>query len=116
MVYSFLADMNNHRQLMPENIIDWSSTADEVSFAIQNMAKFSLKITGRTENSAIKIEPAADAPFNMELTWTLQQAGEVTEVTYTIAAQLNMMMKMFAAGPLQKLADQETGALMAILN
>ena len=25
-VYQFLADMNNHQQLMPENIQDWTST------------------------------------------------------------------------------------------
>ena len=38
-VYLFLEDLNNHQQLMPENIYNWSSTRDEASFTIENMAK-----------------------------------------------------------------------------
>src|SRR5690606_24450773 len=35
-VYAFLADCNNHEQLMPDSIYDWSSTRDEARFTIQN--------------------------------------------------------------------------------
>ena len=38
-VYNFLSDMNNHEQLMPDNIVNWTSTADETRFTIKNMAK-----------------------------------------------------------------------------
>ena len=33
-VYEFLADCNNHEQLQPENIYNWSSTRDEANFTI----------------------------------------------------------------------------------
>ena len=52
-VYKFLADFNNHQKLMPENISNWSSTTDEASFSVQNMAKLALKISNRIENQAI---------------------------------------------------------------
>ena len=38
-----------------------------------------------------------------------------TEATHSIAADLNMMMKMIAVGPLQKLVDHETAQLKTVL-
>ena len=111
-VYAFLADLNNHQQLMPENIYNWSSTNDEARFTIQNMAKLALKVSSRSENQEIVIIPSEEAPFPVELKWTLNDLGNgTTEAVHIISAELNMMMKMIAAGPLQKLADHETTQL-----
>lgn len=114
-VYTFLADMNNHQQLMPDSITEWSSTTDTASFTIQNMAKLSIKTHSRTPDKGIKIVPAAKAPFDMDLTWELDGDDSETTVTYIISADLNMMMKMMASDPLQKLADHETKLLATIL-
>ncbi len=114
-VYAFLADMNNHQQLMPDSITEWSSTVDEARFNIQNMIKLSLKVDSRTPDKEIKIIPAAKPPFDMSLTWALSGGDKETTVTYTISADLNMMMKMMASGPLQKLADHETSTLAKVL-
>ena len=46
-VYNFLADLNNHQQLMPENIYNWTSTYDTANFNIQNMAKLAVKVENR---------------------------------------------------------------------
>jgi carbon monoxide dehydrogenase subunit G len=115
-VYQFLADMNNHRQLMPKNIVDWTSTNDEARFNIQNMGKLALKIDSRLENAEINIIPSEKPPFDLQLNWKLADAGTHTEVLYTISAELNMMMKMLASGPLQKLADHETKDLAEVLS
>ncbi|SDT11173.1 hypothetical protein SAMN05216490_2510 [Mucilaginibacter mallensis] len=115
-VYQFLADMNNHQQLMPDDISDWSSTVDEARFTIRNMIKLALKIEERTPDTAIRIIPAEKPPFDLELKWILSGNENYTEVHFTIAADLNMMMKMVASGPLQKLADDETANLLSILN
>jgi hypothetical protein len=114
-VYHFLADMNNHKQLMPENIADWSSTADEARFNIQNMASIALKIDNRVENNEIRIVSFEKPPFKLELKWMLSATDSATEVLFTISADLNMMMKMLASGPLQNLADHETQSLVKIL-
>ncbi|MEJ7780091.1 MAG: SRPBCC family protein [Daejeonella sp.] len=115
-VYSFLADLNNHQQLMPENIYNWSSTKDEAKFTIQNMAKLALKVSSRTKNQEITAIPFEEAPFGIELKWVVSDNGDgTTDVIYAISAELNMMMKMLAAGPLQKLVDHETGALKKVL-
>lgn len=115
-VFNFLKDLNNHEQLMPENIYNWSSTADEARFTIQNMAKLALKVEERVTDQAIKLVPAEKAPFDVTLQWTLSTvSANVTVATFTIEADLNMMMKMIASGPLQKLADFQVNKLKEIL-
>jgi carbon monoxide dehydrogenase subunit G len=115
-IYQFLSDFNNHQQLMADNVQDWSSTFNEASFGIQNMVKLFLKIEDRIENQEIRIIPSQKPPFELELKWTLLPNNDGTDVTFTISAELNMMMKMVASGPLQKLADQETQKLAALIN
>ncbi|MFI5453567.1 SRPBCC family protein [Pedobacter sp. UC225_61] len=115
-VYNFLEDLNNHQQLMPENIYNWSSTTDEASFTIQNMAKLAIKIANRVPNSEIIAVPTEKPPFDVELKWTVTPNDNGgTTAKHIISADLNMMMKMLAAGPLQKLADHQTNKLKEIL-
>ncbi|HIY75422.1 MAG TPA: SRPBCC family protein, partial [Candidatus Sphingobacterium stercorigallinarum] len=99
-VYRFLSDMNNHEQLMPENIYNWSSTADQASFTIQNMAKLSLRISERLENKELVSTPIEETPFPLTLRWKLESTpDQQTRATFVIEAGLNMMMKMMASGP-----------------
>ena len=115
-VYNFLEDLNNHQQLMPENIYNWSSTTDEASFTIQNMAKLAIKISSRLPNSEIIAIPTEKPPFDVELKWTVEPKDNGgTIAKHIISADLNMMMKMLASGPLQKLADHQTQKLKEIL-
>lgn len=115
-VYSFLADMNNHQQLMPENIYNWVSTVDDASFTIQNMAKLAIRISSRIPNQELIAVPTEKPPFDIELKWTVKDNGDgTTTATHIMTADLNMMMKMLAAGPLQKVADHQTERLSEIL-
>ncbi len=115
-VYSFLADLNNHEQLMPDNIYNWTSTVDEARFTIQNMAKLALKVSERVVNQEIVCIPAEEAPFALSLRWTLvEEADGITNASFALEAELNMMMKMMASGPLQKLVDHQVNRLKEIL-
>jgi len=115
-VYTFLSDLNNHQQLMPDSVTDWTSTIDEASFNIQNTIKLSIHVESRTPNQEITIVAVEKPPFDLELKWSLSSNNDDTEVVFTIAADLNMMMKMVASGPLQKLADHETQSLNSLLS
>ncbi len=116
-VFEFLSDLNNHQQLMPDNIYNWSSTKDEARFTIQNMAKLAIKISSITENKEIIATPTEEVPFALELKWMLNEdENGQTEAIHAISADLNMMMKMIVAGPLQKLVDHQTNALKNILS
>ena len=114
-VFNFLADFNNHQGLMPANVTNWSSGYDDAYFEVPNMLKLSLKITERKPNSYIEISPVEKPPFAVKLTWEIKSGNDTSEVTFTITAELNMMMKMMASGPLQKLAEHQTQALANLL-
>ncbi|UKT66069.1 SRPBCC family protein [Pedobacter mucosus] len=115
-VYTFLSNMNNHQQLMPDNIYNWESTEDVARFTIQNMAKLAIKISERVENKELTAIPSEKAPFDIELKWTVTDNGNgTTTAKHIISADLNMMMKMLASGPLQTLVDHQTEKLKEIL-
>jgi len=114
-VFNFLADFNNHQGLMPDNVVNWSSDYDDAYFEVPNMLKLSLKITTRTPNNYIEISPVEKPPFAVKLNWEIKSGNDTSEVTFIITAELNMMMKMMASGPLQKLAEHQTQALVNLL-
>ena len=115
-VYSFLADCNNHEQLMPENIYNWSSTRDEARFTIQNMAKLALKVENRVPDQEVLFVPSEKAPFDVSMRWKIEATGaESSRATLVIEADLNMMMKMLASGPLQKLVDHQVSRLSQVI-
>lgn len=114
-VYNFLKDLSNHKALMPSNIEEWNATTDEAQFSIKNMVKLHLIVTNRTENSLIIAQPKGKAPIDIELKWELTSEQEQqTKAKLTIGAELNMMLKMVASGPLQKLVDHQTESLKTI--
>lgn len=101
---------------MPDGISDWSSTTDEARFTVQNMVKLALKVDRRTENSEIVFIPAAKPPFEVSLRWHVTAAGDTaTTAELVVEADLNMMMKMVAQKPLQKLVDSQVITLKHIL-
>ena len=114
-IFNFLADFNNHKGLMPDNVVNWSSTYNDAYFEVANMLKLSLNITERRPNSYIDILPVEKPPFPVKLNWEIKSGNDTSEVTFTITAELNMMMKMMASGPLQKLAEHQTQALVNLL-
>lgn len=115
-VYAFLADCNNHEQLMPDGISDWSSTTDEARFTVQNMVKLALKVDRRTENSEVAFIPAEKPPFDVSLRWHVTGIDDAaTTAELVVEADLNRMMKMVAQKPLQKLVDSQVTALKHIL-
>ncbi|MES2426502.1 MAG: SRPBCC family protein [Bacteroidota bacterium] len=114
-VYQFLSDFNNHQQLMPDNVQNWSSSFNEASFGIQNMVHLSLKVNKRVEDKTIEIIAVNNPPFSVQLVWELAASGDTTDVTFTINAELNVMMKLVASAPLQKLTEHETKSLAAIM-
>jgi hypothetical protein len=80
------------------------------------MAKLAIKISNRVPNSEIVAIPTEKPPFDVELKWTVTPTDNGgTIAKHIISADLNMMMKMLASGPLQKLADYQTERLAEVL-
>ncbi|MGN6179332.1 MAG: SRPBCC family protein [Mucilaginibacter sp.] len=116
-VYDFLSDLNNHQQLMAtDDISQWSSTIEKARFSIRNAIILSIQTQELQPNNMVRITAVDNPPFEIELKWELTPVENNTKVDFTITAALNMMMKMVASGPLQKLADEEIANLVKLLN
>src|SRR4051812_5483999 len=61
-VFDFLSDFNNFRKLMPEQVVDWKSTADECTFTIKGMATLGMKIVEKIPDSFIRVVKKGSAP------------------------------------------------------
>ena len=99
-----------------DDISEWSSTTDSATFSIRNTIKLSLKVVEQVQDTLLRIEAVEKPPFAIELKWELISKANATEVSFTIAADLNMMMKMVASGPLKKLADDEIANLGKLMS
>ncbi len=110
-VFNFLADANNHEQLMPSNITNWSSTADDCSFSIQNMGTLQLTFSERKSPNFIKITPVGKVPFTINLQWDIEATDTGCTAQLTVHADLNPFIKMVAVGPLTTLVNHQVQQL-----
>lgn len=115
-VYTFLADCNNHKQLMPVQVINWQSTEDTCKFTIQGTADLSLRIKEKQADSAVVLEPYEKIPFPFTLAWKINAVGSESQVQAVLEADMNMFIKMVAAKPLENFLKYQAQQLKTILN
>jgi len=99
-VFDFLSDFNNFEKLMPEQVVDWKSTADECTFTIKGMATLGMKIIEKVPNSLVKVTKNGSAPFEFTLSCMIEDLQSQCRVRLAFDADLNPMMKMMASKPL----------------
>jgi carbon monoxide dehydrogenase subunit G len=99
-VYDFLSDFNNFQKLMPDQVVDWKSTADECTFTIKGMATLGMKIIEKVPNKLIKVEKNGSAPFDFTMSCMIDDLQQQCAVQLAFDADLNPMMKMMASKPL----------------
>ncbi|MCD4683560.1 MAG: hypothetical protein K8R86_09785 [Bacteroidales bacterium] len=105
-IYSYLIDFNNFGELMPEQVINWQSTIDTCSFSIKGMADLSLRMGQKNEFSFISYVSDGNKPFAFSLNSHIQEKNDSTsEVQIILNADLNPMLKMMAARPLQNFVN-----------
>lgn len=105
-VYSFVSDLNNMGDLMPEQVVNWKAEKDRCSFTVKGMTSLSLRIEEQIPEKRIRLVPDGKSPFEFELLLHLREkTPQTSESMVEIAAELNPMMAMMAKRPLQNLVD-----------
>lgn len=106
-VYHLLSDFNNFEKLLPaDKIKNWESTENTCRFSIEGIGDVGLKIVEKEPYKLIKI--SGDKLSNVEFNFWIQikQVQENdTRIKLTIKADLNPMMRMVAAKPLQEFVN-----------
>lgn len=115
-VFAFLADCNNHKQLMPAQVINWQSTEVTCSFTIQGTADLALRMKETIEDALIALEPDGRKPFDFMLKWVINPTANGCTVNAILEADLNMFLKMVAVKPLENFLKYQVEQLKAVLN
>ena len=99
-VFDFLSDFNNYQRLMPEQVVDWKSTADECSFTIKGMGSLGMKIVEKHPDTSVIIHKHGKAPFDFKLHCNIVNLPSQCEVQLVFDADLNPMLQLVASKPL----------------
>ena len=104
--YLFLVDLNNLKELMPEQIINWQSTEDSCAFDIKGMAHITLKRTEAIPGKLVRVVSGPESPIGLEIRGVLDKVSEskssgIVELT----ADLSPMLQLMVSGPLQNLVN-----------
>jgi carbon monoxide dehydrogenase subunit G len=112
-IYTFVSNFNNFKQFIPaDKIQDYQSTEDSCNFSIPNMGKLGLKIIEKEPFQSVKISGEGMVNQQFNLWMQLKQVDPAdTRVKITIKADLNPMLKMMVAKPLQNFVDKLVDAM-----
>lgn len=100
-VFKFLVNMNNYKELFPQDKIkNWSSTDDTCFCDVKNMGKIGLKRVASTPNSLIYLD-SEKAPFKFTLNlYITKKDNNSCDVNIEFDGEINPFMKMIVEKPL----------------
>lgn len=100
-IFNYLSDFNNFEKLMPSQVTNWTSTADECSFTINGMATIGMKIIEKAPFSKISIISNGKVPFEFKLFVLITEKDASSSVgQLTFESDMNPMIKMMVEKPL----------------
>jgi len=113
-VFTFLADLNNFKELLPQDrISDWQSAQDFCSFKVQGTYKIRLDLKELLPPDRIILQSGEGSPFKFDLTIFLNAQADSTLAYQVCAADLNPFIKMMVEKPLRNLFDHIADKLKA---
>ena len=112
-IYNFISNFNNFKAFIPtDKVQDFQSTDDTCSFSVPKMGTVGLRIIERMPYNTIKISGDGMANQKFAFWVQLKQVTDIdTRVKLTISADLNPMLKMMVAKPLQGFVDKLVDAM-----
>lgn len=106
-VYAVLSDLSKFGSMIPptDEVQDIQATVDECTFKVKGMT-IGIQIIDREENKTIKFTGIGKMPFEFFSWIQLKEVAPYdTRMRIVLHAKLNMMMKMFLKGKIQKGID-----------
>lgn len=101
-LFTFLSDLNNYQQLMPDSISNWQSTSENCTFKVSGMANIGLAFKNKTPNSRLDLTSYGEVMFPYEMTISLQPVSDTeTEAKLAFSGDVNTFMRMMIEKPLQ---------------
>ncbi|WP_372744776.1 SRPBCC family protein [Lutibacter sp.] len=106
--FEFLTDLNNFKQLMPENTDKFEVDGESFIFSLKGMPEIRLVVKEKQEFDKIVLG-AASSKLNFSLTANIVPVTENScETQLLFNGDFNPMMAMMVKSPLQKFIDTLT--------
>jgi carbon monoxide dehydrogenase subunit G len=101
-VYNFLMDMNNFKQLFPQDkISDWEATDEICSMKVKSMGTLGLKRVASKANTLIYLDSHGKVPFKFTLNIFISETeNNKSQVYLVFDGAVNPFMKMMVEKPL----------------
>lgn len=101
-LFSYLSDMNNYEQLMPEGKIEkWQSEQDHCEFTIKGMARIGMQVEETEGPRLVKIKSFGKVPFPFDLNIHLNPIDDQSaELFMVFNGEINAFMRMMVEKPL----------------
>lgn len=100
-IFNYLSDFNNFGSLMPPQVSNWQSTAEECTFTINGMASIGMKIVDKIPTKKIIISSNGKVPFEFTLFVLIDEMGaNKCSGQLLFESELNPMLKMMVQKPL----------------
>ena len=114
-VHTFLQDMNNFQQLLPQDrISDWKSDGTSCSFKVAGAATIGLQLDGGTAPNHVRLKSTERSPFPFTLDVHLDGTNGSTQAYQVFEADLNPFIKMMVESPLRNLFDHIADRMVAV--
>jgi carbon monoxide dehydrogenase subunit G len=114
-LYTFLQDMNNFQQLLPQDrISDWKSDGRSCSFKVQGAATIGLELVGGEAPGHVVMKATDRSPFPFTLDVFLNEEGGVTTAWQEFKGDINPFIKMMVEKPLKNLFDHIADKMKAV--
>ena len=106
--FEFLTDLNNFKQLMPENTDQFEVDGESFIFSLKGMPEIRLVVKEKQEYNKI-ILGAASSKLSFSLIANIEVISENScEAQLLFEGEFNAMMAMMVKGPLQKFINTLT--------
>jgi carbon monoxide dehydrogenase subunit G len=114
-LYTFLQDMNNFQQLLPQDrISEWKSDGRSCSFKVQGAATIGLELVGGEAPVHVVMKATDSSPFPFTLDVFLKEEGGVTTAWQEFKGDINPFIKMMVEKPLKNLFDHIADKMKAV--
>lgn len=114
-IYTFLTDMRNIKQLLPQDkISEWKADENSCSFKIQKAALIPLELEKSEAHNTIHYKSGEKAPFPFTLVVTIEQKDGQSEAHLTFNGEINAFLKMMVVKPLTNLFNYMANRLQEI--
>ncbi len=97
----FMSDLQNFKDIMPEQVEDWNAKKEACAFSIKNLGKLGMKISKPDQQGSFKFESSEQSKVDFSLLFHYKLTGDqVNSGYFEIITEMNPLVEMMAKRPL----------------